>query len=234
MKKILLTLLLALSITPVLAQTTIPQGGTGWSTSTPGDLLVGTSSIRYSRLPVGSSGTVLQASSTSPFRMAWASITDLFSSLLSSNNTWTGTNNFTATTTLNKVVAGSSAGIQFFSNALTRIADFGAGGGSNASFLGGVNITGNLAVDTDTLYVDSTNNRVGIGTTTPSSKLDVAGPIRTTANTSASLSIPFCRLLMFQRVSSALSFVQSAMFRLSSSSASATLICPSMSPFFIF
>ena len=176
MKKILLTLLLALSITPVLAQTTIPQGGTGWSTSTPGDLLVGTSSIRYSRLPVGSSGTVLQASSTSPFRMAWASITDLFSSLLSSNNTWTGTNNFTATTTLNKVVAGSSAGIQFFSNALTQIADFGAGGGSNASFLGGVNITGNLAVDTDTLYVDSTNNRVGIGTTTPSSLLNVYAP----------------------------------------------------------
>ena len=33
---------------------------------------------------------------------------------------------------------------------------------------------------------------------------------------------------------SALSFVQSAMFRLSSSSASATLICPKMSPFFTF
>ena len=49
-----------------------------------------------------------------------------------------------------------------------------------------------------------------------------------------SLSIPFCRLLMFQRVSSALSFVQSAMFRLSSSSASATLICPKMRPFFVF
>ena len=176
MKKILLTLLLALSITPVLAQTNLSQGGTGWATSTLGDLLVGTTSkLRYTRLPIGSSGTVLQASSTSPFRMAWASITDLFSSLLSSNNTWTGTNNFTATTTLNKVVAGSSAGIQFFSNALTQIADFGAGGGSNASFLGGVNITGNLAVDTDTLYVDSTNNRVGIGTTTPPEKVYVVG-----------------------------------------------------------
>ena len=39
---------------------------------------------------------------------------------------------------------------------------------------------------------------------------------------------------MFQRVSSALSFVQSAMLRLSSSSASATLICPRMRPFFAF
>ena len=51
---------------------------------------------------------------------------------------------------------------------------------------------------------------------------------------SVSLSIPFCRLLMFQRVSSTFSFVQSAVFLFSSSSASATLICPSMSPRFIF
>ena len=35
----------------------------------------------------------------------------------------------------------------------------------------GVDITGNLVVDTNTLYVDSTNNRVGIGTSTPSNQL---------------------------------------------------------------
>ena len=28
-------------------------------------------------------------------------------------------------------------------------------------------VTGDLTVDTDTLFVDSTNNRVGIGTTSP-------------------------------------------------------------------
>ena len=50
----------------------------------------------------------------------------------------------------------------------------------------------------------------------------------------ASLSIPFCRLLTFQRVSSAFSFVQSAVFLLSSSSASATLICPNNSPRLFF
>lgn len=33
---------------------------------------------------------------------------------------------------------------------------------------------GNMAVDTNTLYVDSVNNRVGIGTTSPSTSLDVA------------------------------------------------------------
>ena len=32
-----------------------------------------------------------------------------------------------------------------------------------------------LAVDTDTLYVDSTNNRVGIGTASPSTPLHISG-----------------------------------------------------------
>jgi len=35
--------------------------------------------------------------------------------------------------------------------------------------------TGDLTVDTDTLYVDSTNNRVGIGTASPSQKLHISG-----------------------------------------------------------
>ena len=34
-------------------------------------------------------------------------------------------------------------------------------------------VTGNFTVDSDTLHVDATNNRVGIGTTAPSSKLEV-------------------------------------------------------------
>jgi hypothetical protein len=36
-------------------------------------------------------------------------------------------------------------------------------------------VSGDLTVDTNTLYVDSTNNRVGIGTTSPSSVLDLTG-----------------------------------------------------------
>src|SRR6056300_691981 len=38
-----------------------------------------------------------------------------------------------------------------------------------------VTITGDLTVDTDTLYVDSTNNYVGLGTTTPSKTLHIVG-----------------------------------------------------------
>ncbi len=40
---------------------------------------------------------------------------------------------------------------------------------------GEVNITGNLTVDTNTLFVDATNNYVGIGTTNPSTQFNVLG-----------------------------------------------------------
>ena len=36
-------------------------------------------------------------------------------------------------------------------------------------------VTGNLTVDTNTLFVDATNNRVGVGTTSPSVPLEVTG-----------------------------------------------------------
>jgi hypothetical protein len=39
-----------------------------------------------------------------------------------------------------------------------------------------------LAVDTDTLYVDSSNNRVGIGTTSPSQKLEAVGIIKSSGS----------------------------------------------------
>ena len=41
----------------------------------------------------------------------------------------------------------------------------------------GIDVTGDLTVDTTTLHVDATNNRIGIGTTTPSTTLDVDGVI---------------------------------------------------------
>ena len=44
-------------------------------------------------------------------------------------------------------------------------------------FLNGISVSGDATFDTDTLKVDSTNNRVGIGTTSPDYELDVAGDI---------------------------------------------------------
>ena len=44
-----------------------------------------------------------------------------------------------------------------------------------ASVTGNADIGGDLTVDTSTLFVDSTNNRVGVGTSSPAVLLDVAG-----------------------------------------------------------
>jgi hypothetical protein len=52
----------------------------------------------------------------------------------------------------------------------------GASGAATFSALtvsGAATITGNLTVDTNTLFVDATNNRVGIGTASPTSDLDI-------------------------------------------------------------
>jgi hypothetical protein len=45
------------------------------------------------------------------------------------------------------------------------------------TFATGVSIAGDLTVDTNTLYVDSINNEVGIGTVLPAEKLEVIGSI---------------------------------------------------------
>ena len=48
--------------------------------------------------------------------------------------------------------------------------------------LGSLTITGDLTVDTNTLRVDSTNNRVGIGTVSPTTTLRVAGTTQITGS----------------------------------------------------
>lgn len=73
MKKILPTFLLIifLTIRSFTAHAFIPtplnQGGTGLATSTPGDILVGTSSAsQYTRLPIGNNGYVLTSNGSTP------------------------------------------------------------------------------------------------------------------------------------------------------------------------
>lgn len=51
---------------------------------------------------------------------------------------------------------------------------------TGGSITGDISITGNLTVDTNTLYVDAVNNEVGIGTTTPGYKLEVNGSFAAT------------------------------------------------------
>jgi hypothetical protein len=67
-----------------------------------------------------------------------------------------------------------------------KLVRFSSTGGVNFNAGAGTSlvITGNLTVDTNTFFVDSTNNRVGIGTTSPTAgySLDVTGAIRSTGN----------------------------------------------------
>ena len=59
-----------------------------------------------------------------------------------------------------------------------RNQNFGIGTTAPSSTLdvsGTANITGNLSVDTNTLFVDASNNRVGIGTTAPTTLYDCYG-----------------------------------------------------------
>ena len=52
----------------------------------------------------------------------------------------------------------------------------GASSASTGAFTSAT-ISGDLTVDTNTLYVDSTNNRVGVGNTSPATALDVTGTV---------------------------------------------------------
>jgi hypothetical protein len=97
----------------------------------------------------------------------------------------------TATSTLPNIITQAvksltSAGLQFFSNAGTLIADFGAGGGSNATFFGGVNIDGQTRIATNLTGPLRADNGV-ISTTTSSAASSnwtlVPGGLRTSTTT---------------------------------------------------
>ena len=59
-------------------------------------------------------------------------------------------------------------------------------GSGGTATLASATITGDLTVDTSTLKVDSANNRVGVGTASPATALQVAGEIRSSADISNS------------------------------------------------
>ena len=108
----------------------------------------------------------------------------------------TGTAKITGATTIggavsisNTLTFPSSNGINFANASNNSTASVYNGGGSGSSNLivtspatfsssvtaaSGI-ITGNLTVDTNTLFVDATNNRVGIGTVNPTAKVDIYG-----------------------------------------------------------
>jgi hypothetical protein len=55
-------------------------------------------------------------------------------------------------------------------------------GGPSWTSGGNLTITGDLTVDTNTLFVDATNNRIGVGTITPTQALDISGNANISGN----------------------------------------------------
>lgn len=99
----------------------------------------------------------------------------------SSNNTFTGTNTFSGTSTFTGAASFSSVGP---SPALDV-----SGGGLQSTSLnvtGTSTMAGNLNVDSGTLSVDSSGNKVGIGTTSPQSQFSVGDSIQATSSYSTS------------------------------------------------
>jgi len=102
-----------------------------------------------------------------------------------SSTDWSTFNNKQATLSL--TTTGTSGVATLVANTL-NVPNYGSAlsgylpltGGTLTGPLGGTSATfsGDLTIDTNTLYVDSTNNRVGIGTNTPDSTLQVVGTIR--------------------------------------------------------
>jgi hypothetical protein len=86
-------------------------------------------------------------------------------SVTSVNSTSTVATSTLANIIVQKIQALTSAGLTFFSNSGTPVADFGSGGGSNASFFGGVNIDGQTRIATNLTGVLRADNGI-ISTTT--------------------------------------------------------------------
>ncbi len=167
MKKTLTTLLLTLGLlAPVYAQTNLSQGGTGWNTSTVGDLLVGTSStLRYTRLPVGSTGNILWVTGGKP---AWTSTSSLGFLPFASSTLYvpyvgaTADVNIGAFSFLGHAFRGdASDGALIEANNGTDVAIFGAANTSNTTFFGNVSFNANniLGITKATITNASTTNQ---------------------------------------------------------------------------
>ena len=96
----------------------------------------------------------------------------------STNNTFTGNNTFSAKLSASNGISVTDGAMAVMTLNDTDGYDLTAGSAtisSNVAITGTLNVTGDIVADTTTFKVDSANNRVGIGTATPSTTLDVNG-----------------------------------------------------------
>lgn len=181
------------------------RGGTNQTTYTTGDILYASAANTLSKLAIGSTGNVLIVQGGIPTWVATSSLgitggsgtpgggnlqlqfnnAGTFGGTSSPSVTSINATSTSATSTLPNIIAQkiqalSSAGLQLFSNAGAVIADLGAGGGTNATFYGGVNIDGQTRLATSLtglLRADS-----GVVSTQSTSTLGLIGGSGTVGN----------------------------------------------------
>lgn len=168
---------------------TLPQGngGTGFSSYTEGDLLQANGSGNLAKFPIGSNGKVLRANGASadwssftiPFNfvqgaVVYCSSTDVLTGLAKDTNATrylsnTGASNNPAWAQV--ALATGVSGTLPAANGGTGVSAFTDG---SVVFIA----SGILAQDNTQLFWDNPNNRLGIGTASPSQRLDVNGNAR--------------------------------------------------------
>lgn len=130
-----------------------------------GDLIAGTAADTPARLAVGSDGQYLVADSTQTAGIKW-STPNITLGTETTGNYVAGITGGTGVTVTGSGSEGATPSVAIGQS---------VGTGDTVAF-------GGLNVDSGTLYVDSTNNRVGINDTTPSYSLDVTGDGHFTSN----------------------------------------------------
>ncbi|MBI3098565.1 MAG: tail fiber domain-containing protein [Planctomycetes bacterium] len=144
--------------------------GYDYSATQTGDL-----GLASNRLVFGSTGLIFEGASANPFEGA------LVAADISGDRTWTlpdvsGTLLTSGTVFVQDGNAFGTTATLGTNDAFTLA--FETSGASRAT----IDSSGNVNVDSNTLYVDAANNRVGLGTAGPVERLDVAGTINVNAN----------------------------------------------------
>ena len=148
-----------------------------------GVIVLGTGAIATeSHQVVLSTANVLFRSTGSTFEIGSPSLTDdltVYGTISSTRAVFASGGNSNQWNSTYTTVQTNSASWEEFADILPTVTNYLS---TSNVLISGLNVTNNLTVDTNTLFVDAANNRVGIGTTSPASPLHIKAPATTHAN----------------------------------------------------